>query len=234
MKDKEESIHRCLHPDARPSSSVITRAIIRTLQLIFAVLVAALYAVDLAHATETRSRASSEWIFAQTVACLSAVTAVVHCTLGRKRVVAAWSAWDFVLFVLWLAQTGVFGTIYISDDVELLYRERTTSLLRMRVAVWIDLVNMVLWLGTTVMGLVWCVRARKSSRCAKGCDCAGAVRGPEVENVMVGSSTRKQHETEALANYAEAVERLVAGEADSPPPPYCEKERLAQVEKGLR
>ncbi|RAK78875.1 MARVEL domain-containing protein [Aspergillus fijiensis CBS 313.89] len=202
MKDKEESIHRCPHPDARPSSGVTTRAIIRTLQLIFAVLVAALYAVDLAHATETRSRASSEWIFAQTVACLSAVTAVVHCTLGRKRVVAAWSAWDFVLFVLWLAQTGVFGTIYISDDVELLYRERTTSLLRMKVAVWIDLVNMVLWLGTTVMGLV--------------------------------CSTRKQHETEALANYAEAVERLVAGEADSPPPPYCEKERLAQVEKGLR
>ncbi|PYH79064.1 hypothetical protein BO82DRAFT_267056, partial [Aspergillus uvarum CBS 121591] len=141
-----------------------TRATIRTLQLIFATLVAALYAVDLAHATETGSHAPSEWIFAQVVACLSAVTAILHCTLGLKRVIAAWSAWDFVLFVLWLAQTGVFGTIYISEDVEPLYRERTTSLLRMRVAVWIDLVNMALWLGTTVMGLVWCVRGRKVSR----------------------------------------------------------------------
>ncbi|OJJ99146.1 hypothetical protein ASPACDRAFT_1856724 [Aspergillus aculeatus ATCC 16872] len=228
--NKEDVVHRCLDPKARPSYGVTTRATLRTLQLIFAILVAALYAVDLAHATETRSHASSEWIFAQVVACLSAVTAAVHCTLGQKRVVAAWSAWDFVLFVLWLAQTGVFGTIYTSKDVEPLYRERTTSLLRMRAAVWIDLLNMLLWLGTTVMGLVWCVRARKSSRCVKGCGGAGPVRGPEVENVMVDSSTRKQHETEALANYAEAVERLEAGEADSPPPPYCEKERLTQVE----
>ncbi|PYI24185.1 hypothetical protein BO99DRAFT_307405, partial [Aspergillus violaceofuscus CBS 115571] len=141
-----------------------TRATLRTLQLIFAILVAALYAVDLAHATETRSHASSEWIFAQVVACFSAITAILHFTRGRKRVVAAWAAWDFVLFVLWLAQTGVFGTIYISEDVEPLYQERTTSLLRMRVAVWIDLVNMALWLGTTVMGLVWCVQGRKVFR----------------------------------------------------------------------
>ncbi|RAL08262.1 MARVEL domain-containing protein, partial [Aspergillus homomorphus CBS 101889] len=145
------------------------RATMRMLQFVFAVIVAALYGVDLAHATKTRAPASSEWIFAEVVAALSALTCIVHCFVVVKRV--AWSAWDAVLFVLWLAQTGVFGTLYVPREVEPADRATTTSLIRMRMAVWFDLLNMGLWLVSTVMGVAWCVRARRVTRSTEKCDC---------------------------------------------------------------
>ncbi|KAJ6131777.1 hypothetical protein N7471_006992 [Penicillium samsonianum] len=140
---------------------VISRATLRTLQFVFAVTVAVLYGVDLAHSTKSNNRAHSEWIYAEFVAALSAMTCIVHCFITVTQV--GWSAWDGVLFVLWLAQVGVFGTIYTSH-VNTKYENATLSIPRMRAAVWIDLVNMVLWFATMVLGIAWCIRTRKVRR----------------------------------------------------------------------
>lgn len=63
-----------------------------------------------------------------------------------------------------MAQTGVFGNIYISSSVEKDYKQEASSLDRMRSGVWISLVCMVLWLGTFVLAVGWCIRTRKVVR----------------------------------------------------------------------
>ncbi|OQD88774.1 hypothetical protein PENANT_c003G07296 [Penicillium antarcticum] len=140
---------------------VISRAALRTLQFAFAVIVAGLYGVDLAHATKTNNHAHAEWIYTEFVAALSALTCIMHCFFTVTQV--AWSAWDGVLLVLWLAQVSVFGTIYISGN-KTGYEDATLSVPRMRAAVWVDLINMLLWLTTTVLGIAWCIRTRKVTR----------------------------------------------------------------------
>ncbi|KAJ5943443.1 hypothetical protein N7516_003611 [Penicillium verrucosum] len=140
---------------------VISRATLRTLQFVFAVTVAGLYGVDLAHYTKSHKHAHAEWIYAEFVAALSALTCIVHCFVTVTQV--GWSAWDGVLFVLWLAQVGVFGSAYTSH-VKTKYENATLSIPRMRAAVWIDLVNMLLWFATMVLGIAWCIRTRKVRR----------------------------------------------------------------------
>ncbi|RMJ27242.1 hypothetical protein PHISP_01894 [Aspergillus sp. HF37] len=141
---------------------LISRTALRTLQFILAITIAALYGVDLAHWTKTSTHASSEWIYAEVVACLSALTCIIHCFATVTRV--GWCCWDFVVFVLWMAQTGVFGSIYISSGVRRENEEATMSVERMEAGVWISLVCMVLWLATFVLAIGWCVRTRKVVR----------------------------------------------------------------------
>ncbi|CAI7639607.1 unnamed protein product [Penicillium viridicatum] len=131
---------------------IISRATLRTLQFVFAVTVAGLYGVDLAHYTKSNNHAHAEWIYAEFVAALSALTCIVHCFITVTRV--GWSAWDGV---------GVFGSAYTSH-INPQYETATLSVPRMRAAVWINLVNMVLWFATMVLGISWCIRTRKVKR----------------------------------------------------------------------
>ncbi|KAJ5662688.1 hypothetical protein N7462_011614 [Penicillium macrosclerotiorum] len=140
---------------------VVVRAALRTLQFTFAIIVAALYGVDLAHATKTDSHAPSEWIYAELVAAASAITCIIHCSVMVTHV--AWSAGDGVLCVLWVAQVGTFGTIY-NSDISVYYANVTLSIARMRAAFWIDLINMLLWLLTTILGISRCIQTRKVTR----------------------------------------------------------------------
>lgn len=141
---------------------LITRTALRTLQFTLAIITAGLYGADLSHSTKTSNHAGSEWIYAEVVAALSAITCIVHCFATVTRV--GWCTWDFVLFVLWMAQTGVFGNIYVRKDVQRDYMHATGSLGRMRAGVWVGLVCMVLWLGTFVLAVGWCCRTRKVVR----------------------------------------------------------------------
>ncbi|KAE8378423.1 hypothetical protein BDV26DRAFT_304303 [Aspergillus bertholletiae] len=141
---------------------VISRAALRTLQFVLAVMIAGLYGVDLAHATDSNAHAASQWVYAEFVAAVSALTCIVHCFVTVTHV--AWSAWDFVLFVLWLAQVGTFASMYVSNDVPDEYERATSSVPRMRAAIWISLVSMLLWFATTVLGIAWCCRTRKVTR----------------------------------------------------------------------
>ncbi|KAF7587317.1 hypothetical protein BBP40_007402 [Aspergillus hancockii] len=140
---------------------LMTRAALRTFQFVFAVVVAGLYGADLANATKSNSHARAEWVYAEFVAAVSALTCIVHCFVTVIHV--AWSAWDAVLFILWLAQVGVFGSAYVSN-VQTEDEKVTRSIPRMRAAVWIDLINMLLWFATFVLGIAWCIRTRKVTR----------------------------------------------------------------------
>ena len=140
---------------------LIGRITLRSLQFIFAIMVAGLYGVGLHHATTIQAHAQPEWVYAEVVSCLSGVTCIIHCFVAVRR--AGWFVWDGVLFVLWLAQVGIFVTIYASG-VKPGYIEATQSLIRMRIALWVNLVNTLLWFATTVLGLVWCIRRCKVAR----------------------------------------------------------------------
>ena len=58
-------------------------------------------------------------------------------------------AWDGILFILWTAVFGVFGKMYIHANAQ-----GDSGIIRMKHAVWVDLINMLLWLVTAVMGVV--------------------------------------------------------------------------------
>ncbi|KAJ6006147.1 hypothetical protein N7451_004091 [Penicillium sp. IBT 35674x] len=175
---------------------LMSRATLRTLQFIFAIIVAGLYGVDLAYATKTNNTAPTEWVYAEFVSAVSAITCIVHCFVTVIHV--AWSAWDGILFVLWLAQVGVFGTIYSPGVKDKYYENATLSVPRMRAAVWIDLINMLLWFATLVLGIAWCCRTRKVTRRTGSCD-----------DVEVGLTTDVSEQS-ALDGYKKEVEVLAS------------------------
>ena len=57
--------------------------------------------------------------------------------------------------ILWVAVFGVFGKIYIDEEPDRL------GIQRMRNAVWIDLINMLLWFISTVYGVTMFIRNRR-------------------------------------------------------------------------
>lgn len=58
--------------------------------------------------------------------------------------------WEAVLCVFWLTLFGIFGKLYIGDY------EDSSMVTRMRRAVWVDLVDLVLWVGTALWkGMRW-------------------------------------------------------------------------------
>ncbi|KAJ5671606.1 hypothetical protein N7507_000733 [Penicillium longicatenatum] len=175
---------------------LVSRAALRTLQFVLAITVAGLYGVDLAHATKTNNTAPTEWVYAEFVSAVSAITCIVHCFVTVVHV--AWSAWDGILFVLWLAQIGVFGTLYSSGVKNKLYENVTLSVPRMRAAVWIDLVNMLLWFATFVLGIAWCCRTRKVTRRTDPCD--DAEMGLKTEVSEQGALDGYKRELEELAS----------------------------------
>lgn len=175
---------------------LVSRAALRTLQFVFAITVAGLYGVDLAYATRTNNTAPTEWVYAEFVAAVSAITCIVHCFVTVVHV--AWSAWDGIVFVLWLAQVGVFGTLYSSSVKNKYYENVTLSVPRMRAAVWIDLLNMLLWFATFILGIAWCCRTRKVTRRVDPCDDAEVALTADVL------------EQSALDGYKKEVEDLAS------------------------
>ncbi|KAI0431140.1 hypothetical protein F5Y09DRAFT_204783 [Xylaria sp. FL1042] len=125
----------------------------RSLQLIFALVVVGLYGsrVSSDH-TNDRSQAV-QWVFALIVSSLSAITSVLFAIPQPFVRTARLFAWDFTLFILWIAVFGTFAVIFLrmpDDDAHKWYHNTRVSV--MRHAVWIDLVNAVFWLLTGAYG----------------------------------------------------------------------------------
>ncbi|PTU18176.1 hypothetical protein P175DRAFT_0504078 [Aspergillus ochraceoroseus IBT 24754] len=204
--------------------SRIFHLIPRALQFLFAVVVAALYGIDLAHATKTQAHAEAPWIYAEFLACVSGLTCTIH-ILATAIVSApkpAWDLFDAVVFILWLAQVGVFGTIYCAPLTAIPpeYETATLSISRMRAGVWISLVNMLLWLLTTVLGVAGCIRACSSSRRSRRRD---ASRGGDdtCDEMEVGS--RIQKDVDDRLSWADAEKQIMEHCSDQPPE-YREKD----------
>ncbi|KAI1366154.1 hypothetical protein F5Y08DRAFT_144493 [Xylaria arbuscula] len=121
----------------------------RGLQFIFALIVVGLYGsrVSSDHSHE-RSQAV-QWVFALFVSSLSAITAVLFAIPQPFVKTARLFAWDFTLFILWIAAFGTFAVIFLrmpDDDAHKWYENTRVSV--MRGAVWVDLVNAIFWLLT--------------------------------------------------------------------------------------
>lgn len=109
-------------------------------------------------------------MYVEVVAALSILACAAHCFLTIRHV--AWTVIDWVLFFLWVAQVGVFGTIYVGGkENEIVIDGSAGARRRMQAAVWFDIVNMVLWFSTAVSGIVSCCVER---RVMKRADVVGA------------------------------------------------------------
>ena len=83
-------------------------------------------------------------------ASLSAVTALIFAIMPlliSYTTVAILFAWDIILFILWVGVFGLFASMYIHERPEM-----DGGVQRMKNAVWIDLICMLLWFITGVIG----------------------------------------------------------------------------------
>lgn len=133
----------------------LIRLTLRILQFIFAITVCGLYGVDLHAATKAHVGADGKWVFAEIVAGLSCIVLPIYLLHSRWLFVI-----DAVLFILWTALFGLFGSIYIPANPT----PHQSGQWRMKHAVWIDLVNMLLWFVTLLSGLLiwWRTRGQRT------------------------------------------------------------------------
>jgi len=130
--------------------SYIFHSIYRFFQLVLALTVCGLYGVDLHRAAKEDKYSDGKWVYAEVVGSLSAFTALLYLipfisTFGILFV------WDTILFILWIALFGLFGKMYIHERAE-----GDSGVQRMKNAVWVDLVNALLWLFSAIgMAVYW-------------------------------------------------------------------------------
>lgn len=181
---------------------VIPRLVCRGLQLVFALIVCGFYGNRVDADRKGDDGYSPEWIFALVVAGTSAVTAVLFAAatpLGALPVIGARLklfktyrafAWDLGLFVIWIAVFGLFAGIFLKREGgdEDRYKGARTG--AMKIAVWLDLVNAILWL---VSGCYGCLKT-----------CLGERADRLTDKVGKKLFEKKQTE-EKQATYAESV-----------------------------
>jgi len=129
------------------SVHTIPRAILRLLQFALALAVCGLYGTDIQNANKHNRGADSKWLYAVVIGGLSVVTSLVYGIPIVKSYI--FFAWDTILFILWIAVFGVFGKMYIREDAE-----GNSGVQRMKNAVWVDLVNVLLWLVSAIYGAI--------------------------------------------------------------------------------
>jgi len=145
---------------SRFSIANIINLVLRFLQLVFALAVVGLYAQDLNKARKEDKYSDGKWVFATVVGSLSAVTALIFMILPiliSSTTIAILFAWDAILFILWCAVFGLFGSMYIHANPEM-----DSGIQRMKNAVWVDLVCLLLWFITSVIGAIWFIRGRNN------------------------------------------------------------------------
>lgn len=86
------------------------------------------------------------------VGSFSAITALIYMIPIVIRVPLLF-IWDTILFIFWIAVFGVFGNMYIHTDPQ-----GDGGIQRMKNAVWIDLINALLWLGSAVGMLIYFIK----------------------------------------------------------------------------
>ncbi|KAI0476451.1 hypothetical protein GGR56DRAFT_674916 [Xylariaceae sp. FL0804] len=139
--------------------SYLLFSILHFFQFVLALTVCGLYGVDLHHAHNQGKYTDGKWVYAEVVGALSALTALLYLVPFILRF-AFVGAWSFVLFVLWIALFGLFGSMYIHADPQ-----GDGGIVRMKHAVWVDLANALLWLiGTVAHAAYWWTHRERHSR----------------------------------------------------------------------
>ncbi|KAI9780558.1 MAG: hypothetical protein M1839_006676 [Geoglossum umbratile] len=135
------------------SVHVIPRAILRLLQFTLALAVCGLYGTDIQNASHHDKGADPKWLYAVVVGGLSVVTSLIYGVPIVKSYI--FFAWDAILFILWIAVFGIFGKMYIHENPE-----GNSGVQRMKNSVWVDLINVFLWLISAVYGAVLFFKGR--------------------------------------------------------------------------
>lgn len=138
---------------------IIGRSMVRFLQFVLAVTVAGMYGSRIQAEHQAGGHASSQWTFAVVVGGIAAITAVVYqLPLVKSHI---FFAWDCILFILWIAVFGTFAQIYIHRPNDVASEFEGTHTQFMKNAVWVDLVNLLLWFITAIYGGIKFLQSRK-------------------------------------------------------------------------
>ncbi|OCT50430.1 hypothetical protein CLCR_07556 [Cladophialophora carrionii] len=162
--------------------------VLRSFQLIDALVVIGMYGVDLNAAMKASKYADGKWVssttdpqtgaltsyppemvrvlttvkvFAVTTGSLAAVTALVFSLVSiaiQYRTVALLFAWDWTMTILFAVLSGIFGSMYLHENVEM-----ESGIHRMKTAVGFDLAGLVLWTLTASFGTWWFFSERRKS-----------------------------------------------------------------------
>ncbi|KAK1830229.1 hypothetical protein QBC39DRAFT_115610 [Podospora conica] len=113
-------------------------------QFVMAVTVCGLYGYELNRAAKAGKHADGKWVYAEVIGGLSALTSLLYFLPFILRFALVW-VWNLILFILWIALFGIFGKMYINENPE-----GNGDIQRMKNAVWVVLVNAILWLIATI------------------------------------------------------------------------------------
>ncbi|KAI9860548.1 MAG: hypothetical protein M1824_003073 [Vezdaea acicularis] len=151
------------HAERSMSGGIVGMAFrfcIRLLQFVMGLAVVGLYGTDLNNARLHGIYADPKWTYATVISALSAITCTIYFVPLVKSYIAF--GWDALLCLFWLVVFGIFGKMYIHEDPE-----GDAGIQRMKNAVWIDLINFLLWLTTAIYGGVLFKRYRGMSMPSK-------------------------------------------------------------------
>lgn len=180
---------------------VIPRIVCRTLQFILALVACGFYGNRVQADHNGDHGYSPEWIFAIIVAGLSAATSVVFMAAASAGAIPLIGsrlkllkthrafAWDASLFIAWLVVFGIFAGIFLKRKSDEPYKGASTG--TMKTAVWVDLVNSILWMGSAGYGCFKTFLGRKVDSASD-----------RVGNKLFSKKGNNEHE---MKNYPESV-----------------------------
>ncbi|EFY94102.1 hypothetical protein X797_011267 [Metarhizium robertsii] len=134
---------------------MVPRLVLRGLQLVLALIICGFYGNRLSSESKGGEGIGPVWMYGVAVAGLSAVTAIVFAaaaSLGAipcvGKVLSSFQPyllwwWDLALFVLWMVTFGIFAGLFLKRKSDDPYRGSNTT--AMKIALWIDVANAVLW-----------------------------------------------------------------------------------------
>ncbi|KAJ4150747.1 hypothetical protein LMH87_011482 [Akanthomyces muscarius] len=180
---------------------VIPRIVVRTLQFILALVAVGFYGHRVDADRKDDKGYAPEWLFAVVVAGCSAVTAIsfmVAASAGAIPVIGARLkmlkthrafAWDASLWIAWLVVFGIFAGIFLKRKSDEPYKGASVG--AMKTAVWVDLVNAILWMGSAAYGCFKTFLGRKVDEASD-----------KVGNKLFSKKGGNAHE---MKNYPESV-----------------------------
>ncbi|KFY00379.1 hypothetical protein V490_01382 [Pseudogymnoascus sp. VKM F-3557] len=125
--------------------------VVRFIQFILALTVCGLYGVDVTSMRKAHVHTDGRWAYAIVVGTFSAITALIYLIPVTMRKMSILFVWDVLLLFFWIVLFGIFGKLFIKEDAE-----GNKDIQRMKNAVWVDLINMLLWLATSIsVGIYW-------------------------------------------------------------------------------
>lgn len=134
------------------------RLSLRIFQITFALASGISYAIELSHGNG-RGDASASFVFSQVAFGTTLVILLVNgVTVRYYRL--SWVV-DWILAVFWFALFAVFYQVYLGDDTQPAYGGVDRG--RMIRAVWCDLINALLWLGSALFSSAMCCSGTKAS-----------------------------------------------------------------------